>query len=100
MSDYNNTWYPDPKNEKIKERPNFFRRNLWAVISTGIAIIEAIVLIVILVLFRSTASTNLAPQSPSKPPLATVGSTPVITVGDTPTAVTPTQAPTVAPGTV
>src|SRR5256885_6860053 len=94
MSEHNDTWYPGSKDEKINERPNFFRRNLWAVISTGITIILAIALIVLL--FRPTASTNSTPiPSPKSSPATqtTGGGTLTTPVGSTPATATLTQTP-------
>src|SRR2546421_11479947 len=96
-NEYNNTLYPGPEHGKIKEKTqtrNFFRRNLWAVISTGAAVVAIIALIVVLI--RPTPSTNPTSQSSPKPsaaPSAPVGSTPVTTEGVTSAAPTPTHAP-------
>jgi hypothetical protein len=90
--------YPNPEREKVRPR-NFFRRNLWAVISTGVAIVA--ILALFLVLTRPAASTNVTPQSSLKASSTTAPSTTTsnTTSNAAPTAA-PTQAPAAAAGTV
>jgi hypothetical protein len=92
MNDYDNRFYQRPEHEKIKTK-SFFQRNLWAVVSTGVAIVA--VLALILVLTRPAASTN--PITSSSPQASSGSST---APGGASTAATPTQAAPPAAGTV